>query len=105
MTFVFVCVLHIYRFFDRVFIKVAIPANSQSHKPIEMCRSTNAEWVQDIKSYEEMLMWGWIAVGNLKPLIVIVIFVALMARVLRKRIVSFFKRISTVQKQELIDVS
>ena len=36
MTFVFVCAFHIYRFFDRVFIKVSTPTNSPANqmKPV-----------------------------------------------------------------------
>ena len=84
VTFVFVCAFHIYRFFDRVFIKVAIPANSQSGKPIGTCRSTHAQWVQDTKFYEELFMWGRITVANLIPSILIITFVTLMVRVLLK---------------------
>ena len=83
MTSVFNYVLHINRF-HRMFKMVTIPVNSQSDKPIETCRSTHADWIQDTKFYEDLFMWGRIAVANLIPSILILTFITLMVRVLLK---------------------
>ena len=84
VTIVTVTVFHVYRFFDRIFIKVTILTDSLSDKPIETCRSSHAEWVKDTKFYELFFMWGRIAVANVLPSFLMVAFVTLMVRGLLK---------------------
>ena len=75
VTIVTVTAFHMYRFFDRIFIKVTILTDSLSDKPIETCRSSHAEWVKDTKFYELFFMWGRIAIANVLPSILMVAFV------------------------------
>ena len=84
LTLVTVTAFHVYRFFDRVFLKVTIPANFQFGKQIETCRSAHADWVGDRESYEQLFMWGRIVVANLLPSILIVTFVTMMVREILK---------------------
>ena len=81
---VFIVLLHSFRFFDTVFVKAMVQDISSAYTAIETCQSKYAEWVQDPVLYETIFVWVRIAIAQLIPSIVIVMFVFLMVKSLMK---------------------
>ena len=77
---------HLYRFFDRSFVKVLIQQNDILDKEsFETCDLLYASWIEDPSVYESTFLWLLIALMQFLPCILIVIFVILIVKVLIKK--------------------
>ena len=82
---VLITALHLCRFFDRNFFSVHVHVSaSPENETINTCRSNYADWVKDPVIYESLFAWLRIALTQFIPCILIVCFVYLMIRELRK---------------------
>ena len=88
ITIVFVVTLsfHIFRFFDRYFVKVFVEqSNTLAEESFETCDLLYASWIKDPANYESIFIWLVIALMQLLPCMIITIFVALIEKVLIKK--------------------
>ena len=81
---VFSVLLHSFRFFDTVFVKVMVQGVSSTYTVIETCQSKYVEWVQNPVLYETIFAWTRIATCQLIPSILIIVFVCFMVNSLMK---------------------
>ena len=81
----FVCFLsilfHVYRFFDLTFVNVNVSFNNVS---TTSCYARHADWITDPHVYESIFAWSRIFLMQIIPSLMIVSFVILMIRSLRK---------------------
>ena len=81
----FVCFLtilfHIYRFFDLTFVNVSVSFNNVN---TTTCYARHANWITDPHVYESIFAWSRIFLMQIIPSLMIVSFVILMIRSLRK---------------------
>ena len=84
--FVVILSFHIYRFFDRSFVKVLLQqSNILDEENFETCNLVYAPWIENPAKYESIFLWLLIALMQLLPCIIIATFVSLIVKTLIKK--------------------
>ena len=84
--FVVIVSFHIYRFFDRSFVKVLLQqSNILDEENFETCDLVYAPWIENPAKYESIFLWLLIALMQFLPCIIIATFVSLIVKTLIKK--------------------
>ena len=77
---------HIYRFFDRSFVKVVLQQSNILHEEnFETCDLVYASWIENPAKYESIFLWLLIVLMQFLPCIIIATFVSLIVKPLIKK--------------------